>query len=47
MVGVRGQQFCLQEMRCTIKKMKENKATYESVVIAEYQKALEVEEVDK
>ena len=34
-------------MRFAIKKMKENKATDESVVIAEYPKALEVEDVGK
>ena len=36
-----------QEMSVAIKKMKENKAADESGVIAEYIKALEVEEVEK
>ena len=42
-----GQIFSLQEMSVAIKKMKENKAADESGVIAEYLKALEVEEVEK
>ena len=42
-----GQIFSQQEMSVTIKKMKENKAVDESRVIAEYLKALEVEEVEK
>ena len=42
-----GQIFSQQEMSVVIKKMKENKAADESGVIAEYLKALEVEEVKK
>ena len=42
-----GQIFSQQEMSVAIKKMKENKAADESGVIAEYLKALEVEEVEK
>ena len=42
-----GQIFSQQEMSVAIKKMKENKAVDESIVIAEYLKALEVEEVEK
>ena len=42
-----GQIFCQQEMSVAIKKTKENKAADESGVIAEYPKALEVEEVEK
>ena len=42
-----GQIFSQQEMSAEIKKMKENKAADESEVIAEYLKALEVEEVEK
>ena len=42
-----GQIFSQQEMSVAIKKMKKNKAADESGVIAEYQKALEVEEVEK
>ena len=42
-----GQIFSQQEMSVEIKKMKENKAADESEVIAEYLKALEVEEVEK
>ena len=42
-----GQIFCQQEMSVAIKKMKDNKAVDESGVIAEYLKALEVEEVEK
>ena len=43
----RGQMFSLQEMRFTLKGMKENKATDESGVIAEYLKSLEIEDVKK
>ena len=39
--------FSQQEMSVAIKKMKENKVADESGVIAEYLKALEVEEVEK
>ena len=42
-----GQIFSQQEMSVAIKKMKDNKAAYESGVIAEYLKAPEVEEVEK
>ena len=42
-----GQIFSQQEMSVAIKKMKDNKAADESGVIAEYLKALEVEEVEK
>ena len=42
-----GQIFSQQEMSVAIKKMNENKAADESGVIAEYLKALEVEEVEK
>ena len=42
-----GQIFSQQEMSVAIKKMKENKAADESGVIAEYLKALEVEEGSK
>ena len=42
-----GQIFSQQEMIVAIKKMKENKAAVESGVIAEYLKALEIEEVEK
>ena len=42
-----GQIFSQQEMSVAIKKMKENKAADKSGVIAEYLKALEVEEVVK
>ena len=42
-----GQIFSQQEMNVAIKIMKENKDADESRVIAEYLKALEVEEVDK
>ena len=42
-----GQMFSHQEMSVAIKKMKENKVADESGVIAEYMKALEVEEVEK
>ena len=42
-----GQIFSQQEISVAIKKMKENKAADESGVIAEYLKALEVEEVEK
>ena len=42
-----GQIFSQQEMSVEIKKMKENKAADESEVIAEYLKALEVEELEK
>ena len=42
-----GQIFSQSEMSVEIKKMKENKAADESEVIAEYLKALEVEEVEK
>ena len=42
-----GQIFSQQEMSVAIKKLKENKAADESRVIAEYLKALEVEEVEK
>ena len=41
-----GQIFSQQEMSVAIKKMKDNKAADESGVIAEYSKALEVEEVE-
>ena len=41
-----GQIFSQQKMSVAIKKMKENKAADESGVVAEYLKALEVEEVD-
>ena len=40
-----GQIFSQQTIRVTIKEMKENKASDESGVIAEYLKALEVEEL--
>ena len=43
----RGQIFSQQEMSVAIKKMKENKAADESGVIAEYLRALEVEEIEK
>ena len=39
--------FIQREMSVAIKKMKENKAADESGVIAEYLKALEVQEVEK
>ena len=39
--------FSQQEMSVAIKKMKENKAADESEVIAEYLKAMEVEEIEK
>ena len=39
--------FSRQKMSVAIKKMKENKGAYESGVIAEYLKALEVEQIDK
>ena len=42
-----GKLFSQQEMSVAIKKMKENKAADESGVIADYLKALEVEEVEK
>ena len=42
-----GQIFSQQEMSVAINKMKENKAADESGMIAEYLKALEVEEVEK
>ena len=42
-----GQIFSKQEMSVAIKKMKENTAADESGVIAEYLKALEVEDVEK
>ena len=42
-----GQIFSQQEMSVAIKKMKENIAVGKSGVIAEYLKALEVEEVEK
>ena len=42
-----GQIFSQQEINVAIKKIKENKASDESGVIAEYLKALEVEEVEK
>ena len=42
-----GKTFSQQEMNVAIKKMKENKAADESGVIAEYLKALDVEEVEK
>ena len=42
-----GEIFSQQEMSVAITKMKENKAADESGVIAEYLKALEVEEVEK
>ena len=42
-----GQIFSQQEMGVAINKRKENKAADESGVIAEYLKALEVEEVEK
>ena len=42
-----GQIFSQQEVSVAIKKMKENKAADESGMIAEYLKALEVEEVEK
>ena len=41
-----GKKFSQQEMSITIKKMKENKAAYESGVILEYLNALEEEEVE-
>ena len=40
-----GQIFSQQEMSVAINKIKENEAAYEGGVIAEYLKALEVEEV--
>ena len=42
-----GEIFNQQEMSVAIKKMKENKTADEIGVIAEYLKALEVEEVEK
>ena len=42
-----GQIFSQQEMSVAIKKMKENKAADESGVIAEYLRALEVEDVEE
>ena len=42
-----GQIFSQQKMSVTIKKMKENKVADESGMIAEYLKALKVEEVEK
>ena len=41
-----GQIFSQQEMSVAIKKIKENEPADESGVIAEYLKALEIEEVD-
>ena len=46
-VGGGGGIFSLQEMGFAIKIMKENKASDESGVIAEYTKALEVEDVEE
>ena len=43
----KGQIFSQQEMSVAIKKLKENKAADESGVLAEYLKALEVDEVEK
>ena len=42
-----GQIFSQQEMSVAIKKMNERKSADESGVIAEYMKALEIEEVEK